>query len=82
MKKIVGLILSLLVMCFFFTGCSSSTSSSRTSSSSTRSTKTCGYCGKQYSAGDAGGNYMNIAKTNLCKSCYAFYKSANNALGK
>lgn len=45
-------------------------------------TNTCRYCGKTYKAGDSNGNYLNIAKSNLCNSCYAFNKSANKALGK
>ena len=38
-------------------------------SSSSTSTNTCGSCGRTYKAGDAGGNFMNIAKTGLCKNC-------------
>ena len=30
----------------------------------------CKSCGKQYEAGDEAGNYMNIAKTGMCKNCY------------
>lgn len=30
----------------------------------------CKSCGRQYEAGDAAGNYMNIAKTGMCKNCY------------
>lgn len=33
------------------------------------STNTCGSCGRSYKAGDAGGNYMSIAKSGLCKNC-------------
>lgn len=38
-------------------------------SSSNVSTSTCGSCGRSYKAGDAGGNYMSIAKSGLCKNC-------------
>lgn len=30
----------------------------------------CKSCGRQFEAGDAAGNYMNIAKTGMCKNCY------------
>ena len=73
MKRVAGLIVLILVMCLALTGCSSSSSGG--SSSGTGKKNTCGYCGKSYSAGDSGGNYMNIARTRLCNSCYALYKS-------
>lgn len=38
-------------------------------SSSNVSTNTCGSCGRSYKAGDAGGNFMSIAKSGLCKNC-------------
>ncbi len=59
----------------------SSSSSSGSGSGSSRSAATCGYCGKTYYAGDAGGNYRNIARTRLCKRCYSTYKQGTDMLG-
>ena len=41
----------------------------------------CGSCGRSYSAGDIGGNYMSIARTGMCKNCYNNFKWAQDALG-
>lgn len=46
----------------------------------TESKLTCPMCGKTYRAGDIGGNYLNIAKTHMCKSCEQNYLFAKNAL--
>lgn len=42
----------------------------------------CKSCGRQFEAGDSGGNYMNIAKTGMCKNCYNNYNSMSEFLGK
>jgi len=57
-----------------FTSCSSDPKAN------IRDTNTCGYCENVYRSGDSGGNYMNIARTGLCKKCYTTYKSAQEAL--
>ena len=31
--------------------------------------RTCASCGRSFEAGDAAGNYMNIAKTGFCNNC-------------
>ena len=43
---------------------------------------TCKSCGRSYEAGDAGGNFMNIARTGMCKNCYNNYQWAQKAAGK
>lgn len=50
--------------------------------SSSGSTNTCGSCHRSWSAGDSGGNYMSIARTNMCKNCYNNFKWAQDALGR
>ena len=45
-------------------------------------TATCQSCGRTFSAGDIGGNYINIAKTGFCNNCYKNYKWAMEQLGK
>ncbi|MBQ7892151.1 MAG: hypothetical protein IJ359_08420 [Erysipelotrichaceae bacterium] len=37
----------------------------------------CGICGREYQAGDAGGNFMNITWSGFCKSCEKGYHSLN-----
>lgn len=49
--------------------------------SSTPKTAQCSSCGRTYQAGDNGGNFMNIAKTSMCKNCYNNFKWAQSALG-
>ena len=44
-------------------------------------TATCRSCGRSFKAGDSGGNFVNIARTNMCKNCYNNYKWAQDALG-
>ena len=46
------------------------------------STNTCRVCGRTFEAGDAGGNYRNIAKTHMCNNCYSNYLWAQDALGQ
>ena len=41
------------------------------SGSNERDVATCQVCGTSYYAGDSGGNYMNIAWSNMCNSCEA-----------
>lgn len=71
----------ILLFCFAFLGsCFSDVGGSCYSGS--RSTATCKYCGRSYSAGDSAGNFKNIARSGLCNNCYNNYKSATKALGK
>ena len=67
-KRVVSflLMLTLLLSILGFSGCSSSNG---------RDVNECGVCGRKYYAGDAGGNYMKIAYSGMCKSCYARYKT-------
>ncbi len=37
------------------------------------STATCKSCGRTWEAGDDGGNFMQIAKSGMCKTCYNNY---------
>ena len=60
------LVLTLLLSVLVFSGCSSSNE---------RDVNECGVCGTKYYAGDAGGNYMKIAYSGMCKSCYETYKA-------
>ena len=62
--KMICIILSALLLLSAF-GCSSSD----------RDVATCSACGKKYYAGDAGGNYMSIAYSSMCKSCNREYKN-------
>ena len=41
----------------------------------------CNTCGHVYEAGDNGGNYMNIARTGMCKSCYKDFMALQEAVG-
>ena len=50
------------------------------SSSGSGSKNTCGYCGRSWSAGDSGGNYMNIARTGMCNNCENNYHSLKDFL--
>ena len=62
MKKAVCLAMTVLFI-FLFAGCGDSE----------RDINECGVCGKKYYAGDAGGNYMSIAWSGMCKSCKKNY---------
>lgn len=73
-------ILVVIVMCLFLCMCGSIFSGG--SSGGSRDTNTCGYCKRTYEAGDSGGNYMSIARTNLCKNCYNNYKWGQAAMGR
>ncbi|MBE6680443.1 MAG: hypothetical protein E7598_08010 [Ruminococcaceae bacterium] len=46
------------------------------------STNVCGSCGRSWEPGDPDGNYMNIAKTNLCKICEKNYHSLKEFIGE
>ena len=70
MKKFVCLILT-LVMSLSLVACGGS---------GERDVNECGSCGKKYYAGDAGGNYMKIATSGMCKRCYSNFKSTREAL--
>ena len=73
---LIGVVLIFIVLAF------SSCGGGGGSSSSHHSTITCKSCGRTYEAGDSGGNYMNIARTGMCKNCYNNFKWAQDALGK
>lgn len=53
---------------------------SRGSNDSSNGTATCGSCGRSYKAGDSGGNFMNIARTHMCKNCYHNFKWSQSVL--
>lgn len=36
----------------------------------------CESCGREWSAGDANGNFINISKTGMCNNCYENFKYA------
>ena len=44
--------------------------SNNSDSSHSKDARKCKSCGKYYEPGDSGGNFMNIAKTGMCKNCY------------
>ena len=58
MKTRILAMLLAVVMAVSLTACTSSDSRSS-------KTATCGACGRTYEAGDSGGNYMSIARTQL-----------------
>lgn len=66
MKKAIVAIL-IVGMIFIFCSCGGGDNE--------RDIATCEGCGKRFYAGDAAGNYMNIAWTNLCNSCEAEAKA-------
>ena len=49
-----------------------------TDGGSAGSTNKCSICGRTWSAGDSGGNYMSIARRNMCVSCYNTYQGAKD----
>ena len=65
-KKITALLLAAVIICKL-TSCSES--------GTERDVATCKGCGRSFYAGDANGNYMNIAWTNLCNKCEAEVKA-------
>ena len=65
MKKIT-IIFLVLTMIFIFSACGGNDE---------RDIAICKGCGKRFYAGDAAGNYMNIAWTNLCNRCEAEAKA-------
>ena len=66
MKKAIVAIL-IVGMLFIFCSCGGGDSE--------RDVARCKGCGKRFYAGDAAGNYMNIAWTNLCNECEAVAKA-------
>ncbi len=72
MKKVVAVIL-VIVMCFSFCACGSSSSSGGHKT-------TCKSCGRTFEAGDAAGNYMNIARTGMCNNCEGNYHAMKGYL--
>lgn len=71
--KVIGVIGALLFAFLVFSMFANSPSTSNREI-------TCGYCHKSYSITSSNGK--NISKTRLCNSCYAFYDSASDVLGK
>ena len=51
------------------------------SGSHTTSTNICKSCGRSFPAGDDGGNFMNIAKTGMCKNCYNNFQWGKQFIG-
>ena len=47
-----------------------------------RDSNTCKSCHRSWEAGDSGGNFMNIARTGMCKNCYGNYNSLKGFIGK
>ena len=70
---IIALVLVFLVSCMSTCGDSDYTPTTKTNE--------CKSCGRSYPAGDDAGNFMNIAKTGMCKNCYNNYKSMSQFLG-
>ena len=73
-KRIIVLIL-VAALCISLCACVGG------SSGGSSKTATCRSYGRSFKAGDSGGNFMNIARTNMCKNCYNNYKWAQDALG-
>ena len=44
-------------------------------------TNTCKVCGRSWSAGDSGGNYMSIARSGMCVNCHNNYEYGQSMLG-
>jgi hypothetical protein len=76
MKKTTILTI-LLVFCLCLCACTGGSGGY-----SQTATNTCKSCGRTYEAGDSGGNYMNIARTGMCKNCYNNFKWGQDAIGK
>ena len=76
MKKTIAIILVLVLILSLLTACVGG------SSSGSHKTATCKSCGRTYEAGDSGGNFMNIARTGMCKRCYNNFQWGQAATGK
>ena len=75
-KKMGTLILvAVIALCLFI----AAGGPSKPSSSSAK-VNTCGSCDRSWPAGDDGGNFMNIAKTGLCKNCENNYHNLKQYL--
>lgn len=72
---IIALIITALVIAYFYYAVNKPSPSSYNSSGS--STIACGVCGKTYRAGDSTGNYKSIMLTHMCKKCYANFQAAH-----
>jgi len=73
-KRILAMLFLVLIVVTFACACSDG-------GSSHHSTNTCKSCGRSYEAGDSGGNFMNIARTGMCKNCYDNFKWGQSVLG-
>ena len=78
-KKIKVLLGVLIVMAILYGIAMASVSGGSRGSGSSN---TCGSCGRSWSAGDSGGNYMNIARTGMCNNCENNYHTLKPFLGK
>ena len=72
----VVIVVAVIALCVFVAGGSPGGSSI----SSSGKQNTCGSCDRSWPAGDDGGNFMNIAKTGLCKNCENNYHSLKQYL--
>ena len=71
-KRIIIIAVILLVAGFLIFGGGGSGSGSK---------NTCQVCGRSWSAGDSGGNYMSIARTHMCVNCYNNFVYAQKVSG-
>ena len=69
-----------VIACIVFVVYQSSATEMRNLPSSSGGQNICKSCERSFPAGDAGGNYKNIAKTGMCKNCYKNYKSLDDFL--
>lgn len=74
------LFLGVVLVLYFITGTISGIPVFSTSSGG--SSNTCPSCGRIYSAGDSGGNFLNIAGSGLCNNCESNYHSMKQFIGQ
>ena len=77
MKKGFVIFIAVIVLIALIASCSGGGSGG----GSGHRTNPCKSCGRSYEAGDAGGNFMSIAKTGMCKNCYNNFQWAQAATG-
>ena len=76
-------IISLAVgFALIFVGVIALSSGGGSGGTSSGSKNTCGVCGRSWSAGDSGGNFMSIARTHMCVNCYNNYQYSQKMLGR
>lgn len=76
----ITLIIAVILTIVFIVMAVSPSISSGGGGSSSRNT--CKSCGRTFSAGDAAGNYKNIARTGMCNNCYGNYNWGKDLIGK